>query len=160
MTFRFFRRVASIVAIVGVSFAGNAADVSKNPNSRMMTPNAASAKIQLPPKLEFGYVAYSPSPTKVGATLSVSPQIVNKGDGESGPDYKFTMTCTVISGGACPIASTGVPIAIPSLPAGGQKSFSFVSAQQAQKGSFKLSFAILNNSMQSVAKSEINISVQ
>ena len=135
------------------------ADISK-PQASQAKPSLSNPKVaQIPPKIGFNHVAHSPSPTNVGAHLTVSAAVENKGTVPTGPNFKFQMTCHVMSGSVCPIASNASPIAIPDLPVGNQKSFTFVSTSAAQAGKYKLRFRIFDGAMQAVATSEINIAV-
>lgn len=153
--------------IVSMSFLALGLGLAMTVGAEMSKPQASSAKpgvanasvAQIAPKIGFDHVAHSPSPTTVGAHLTVSAAVKNKGTVQTGPNFKFQMTCHVMSGSVCPIASNASPIAIPNLAVGGQKAFTFVSASAAQGGKYKLRFKIFNGAMQEVATSEINIAV-
>jgi hypothetical protein len=148
------------LAVLTISGIGMAIADSSKPQSNKAVQSAGSGVSQLAPKMALDYVAHSPSPTKPGVHLSVSASVVNKGLAPSGPNFKFQMTCSVVSGGACPIASNPTPIAIPNLPVGGSKVFTFVSASAAQAGTFKLSFKVTDASARTVGTSEIDVKVK
>lgn len=152
-------RIFYSILMVASLGAGIATAEPSKPSATRVNPSVSQGPTQLGPKLAFDHIAHSPSPTKPGVHLIVSASVVNKGFSASGPNFTFQMTCSVVSGGACPIASNPAPISIPSLPAGGNKTFTFVSASAAQTGTFKLTFKIFNAAAQTVATSEINVSV-
>jgi hypothetical protein len=154
----FIRAMSFLLMAIGTG-TGLAAQVD-NAKQSSTKPSVGTASVaQIAPKIGFDHVAYSPSPTTVGAHLNVSVAVKNKGVVPTGPNFKFQMTCSIVSGSVCPIASNASPIAIPNLPVGNQKSFTFVSASAAQAGKYKLQFKILDAALQTVATSEIEINV-
>lgn len=109
------------------------------------SPTLGTSPGTLAPKLKANLVVeqqYSYAPVKdgmitPGANMMLNFSIKNAGLAESGNLGKYSIICTVISGGECPLASSS-DRSVPNLAPGASKSFTLIGASGAEKGKYRI----------------------
>lgn len=145
--------VATVLMLLHITCLAGARSVqtTKRPTAAATTsptataPNLGTSPGTVTPKFKAnlvvdGGVSYMPVKDGMvtpGANMTLGFYIKNAGLAESGNLGKYSIKCTVLSGGECPVKDVSNK-SVPNLAPGASKSYTLMQAKAAEKGKYRV----------------------